>query len=81
MFPIVYRLSLRGAFLSPAGRADFHHGLLPHAQPNTNRPVAPIRLPAERLQASVNLPPPDVAQSVSALGAAVLGRQRQRVAA
>ena len=36
---------------------------------------------AERLGAAVNLPPPDVVQFVSALGAAVLGRQRQRVAA
>ena len=35
----------------------------------------------ERLQAAVNLPPPDLVQFVSALGAAVLGRQRQRVAA
>lgn len=35
----------------------------------------------ERLGAAVNLPPPDVVQLVSALGAAVLGRQRQRVAA
>lgn len=35
----------------------------------------------DRLQASVNLPPSDVVQLVSAIGAAVLGQQRQRVAA
>lgn len=38
------------------------------------------RLLADTLGA-VNLPPEDVVQFVSALGAAVLGRQRQRVAA
>jgi hypothetical protein len=52
-----------------------------NAQPNISSPVAAIQLPAERLQAPVNLPAPDVVQFVSALGAAVLGRQRTRVTA
>lgn len=39
------------------------------------------RLLTDRLARSVNVPPPDVVQFVCALGAAVLGRQRHRVAA
>jgi predicted CoA-substrate-specific enzyme activase len=35
----------------------------------------------DRLKAAVNVPPRDVVQLVGALGAAVLGRQRTRVAA